>query len=421
MHAPGVTQKMKKLTESIESKHFFSFMVSMFLFGSALGLFNGVFNNYLAEVLLIDRFERGVVEFLRELPGFFLFLLLIPFYRSSETRIIQIAFLISLAGLAGLAAKSDLRYLSIFFVVMWSTGEHMIMPLRQSIAMHSAKPGREGFALGLSAGAKNFGQVTGYYLVPLCFIAGAKIIKFQHSHIFRFVFFLSAFFLVLALISTLRLEKSDKKVKRQKIYFHKKFTKYYILQTFFGARKQVFLTFAPYVLILKYGARTELIAMLYGIYSTLNIFFNPLVGRLIDRFGYKLILILDSIVLFTVCIVYGFTHLFFSAGTAFGIICAVFVIDAMLFAVSMARTVYVGSLSDSREEASATISTGISLDHLFSIIIALLGGLLWEKVGMELLFSVAAFFAVGSFFFSMSLEKPLRKGSVIQQRPPVRS
>jgi predicted MFS family arabinose efflux permease len=384
-------------------------MVSMFLFGGALGLFNGVFNNYLAEVLLIDRFERGVVEFLRELPGFLLFLLLIPFYRSSETRIIQAAFLISLAGLAGLAGKSDLRYLSIFFVVLWSTGEHMIMPLRQSIAMHSAKPGREGFALGLSAGAKNFGQVTGYYLVPLCFIAGIRLLRIQQSMIFRLVFFLSAFFIVLSLISTLWLEKSDKKIKRQKIYFHKKFMKFYILQTFFGARKQVFLTFAPYVLILKYGARTELIAMLYGIYSTLNIFFNPLVGKFIDRFGYKKILIVDSIVLFSVCIIYGFSHLFFSTTTAFLIICVVFVIDAMLFAVSMARTVYVGSLSDSREEASATISTGISLDHLFSIIIALLGGLLWEKIGMELLFSVAAFFAVGSFFFSLSLEKPAGK------------
>ncbi len=380
----------------------------MFLFGGALGLFNGVFNNYLAEILHINRFERGVVEFLREAPGLLLFLILIPFYRSSETKIIQFAFLISFAGIAGLAAKSDLRYLSIFFVVLWSTGEHMIMPLRQSIAMHSAKPGKEGFALGLTASARNIGQVTGYYLVPLCFVAGVRLLKIQQTSLFRLVFFVSAFFLVMALISTLRLEKSDKKVKRQKIYFKRKFIKFYILQTFFGARKQVFLTFAPYVLIMKYGAKTETIALLYGIYSTINIFFNPLVGKLIDRFGYKLILIADSVVLFAVCIIYGFSHLLFNTAAAYKVVSVVFVIDAMLFAVSMARTVYVGSLSENREETSATISTGISLDHLFSIIIALLGGLLWEKIGMELLFSVAAFFAAGSFFFSLSLETPVK-------------
>jgi hypothetical protein len=68
-----------------------------------------------------------------------------------------------------------------------------------------------------------------------------------------------------------------------------------ILEAFLGARKQVFLTFAPYVLILTYGASTALMSSLYGLGSLVSIFLSPTVGRLMDRIGYTAVVVADGL------------------------------------------------------------------------------------------------------------------------------
>ena len=75
----------------------------------------------------------------------------------------------------------------------------------------------------------------------------------------------------------------------------------------------------------------------------------------------------------------------------------------MLFSVGIARAVYVRSLSSGQEELTGTLSTGISVNHLISVVIALLGGLLWKRLGVEILFSTAALFGLFSFFFTLTL------------------
>ena len=86
-------------------------------------------------------------------------------------------------------------------------------------------------------------------------------------------------------------------------------------------------------------------------------------------------------------------------------VCGIFVLDAVLFSAAMARTVYVKAVSDSQEEVTATLSTGISINHLISIIIAIAGGIIWQVLGVETLFVVAAVFGVGCFFFSLTVPK----------------
>ena len=105
----------------------------------------------------------------------------------------------------------------------------------------------------------------------------------------------------------------------------------------------------------------------------------------------------------------GFAHHLFSPPVAFVVVCVVFIIDSMLFAVGMARAMYVKENSINQEEFTSTLSTGISINHLISILIAIAGGLLWERLGMEILFSVAALFGVCSFLFSCLLETPRAK------------
>jgi predicted MFS family arabinose efflux permease len=90
---------------------------------------------------------------------------------------------------------------------------------------------------------------------------------------------------------------------------------------------------------------------------------------------------------------------------AFVVVCVVFVLDAILFVVGMARAMYARDLSETQEEVTATLSVGISVNHLVSIVIAIAGGVLWERLGMEVLFGIAALFGLGSTIFALTLPR----------------
>ncbi len=393
------------------------FLGLMLLFGVAGGVYGGILNNYLYEILAIDRVGRGIVEFPRELPGLLLFVLVGLMHHFTEKRMLRTAFIISAGGMAMLFFWGAALIPSIFFIVLWSTGEHLLMPVRQSISIHAAHKGKEGLAMGTTTSVANMGQVVGHYLVPVLFIALRATGVFagradSEGPIglgeglfgqYRAAFLVAAILMGAGVFLSFRIEGADHAVRRPRLFIRKRYWKYYVLEAFFGARKQVFMTFAPYVLIIVYGARTEFIATLYGIWSLASIFIGPLFGKLLDRVGHRVIIIVDAIVLALLCLIYGFAHRILPIDTAFVIVSIVFVADATLFVVGLARAMYVRTLSDSQEEVTATLSTGISVNHLISIIIAVAGGLLWERLGMETLFSIAAAFGIASAIFAFTL------------------
>ena len=391
----------RPLLENPETRTFLS---GVLIFGVAAGLFNGVLNNYLHGILRITRLERGIVEVPRELPGLLLFVLVAALYRFSELRIMHVAMLFSLVGLAGLSFFGTLRAPAIILIVLWSTGEHLLMPLRQSMAIHIAGPGREGLAMGGVSSLSNAGTVAGYYLVPLLLLfVGVANPSASAFAPYATVFAAGTLVLLAATLLFASLKPRGERIRRERLQFRRKFLKYYFLEVFFGARKQVFITFAPYVLIMSYGAGPALISSLQGITSLGNIAFGPALGRLMDRVGYRRIIVIDAALQIPVCLCYGFAHRVLPHTIAYIVICIVFVVDALLFAVGMARALYARTLSSGQDEITSTLSTGISINHLVSILIAVAGGLLWEVLGTEALFSIAAFFGLCSFLFSLTV------------------
>ena len=183
---------------------------------------------------------------------------------------------------------------------------------------------------------------------------------------------------------------SETDKNKRRFYFHKKYTKYYMLEMFYGARKQVFLTFGPYVLILFYGANAATISLLFAISAVACFFASPIVGRIIDRVGYKAVMVADTLILVVVCFFYGFAHHLFSMKAAFIICCVNYVLDSVISLASMASNLYVKDLSDNANEVKATISTGVSINHVITIFIALFGGWIWQSMGIELLFIASA-------------------------------
>ncbi len=402
---------MPKTKESIyhENTGVRIFLSAIMLTGLAYGLYRGIQDNYLAEIIKISEFERGIVEFFREMPGLLLIFILAAMYRLSERTVFKIGIFIMFLGLTGFLLIGSSKVLVILCMVIFSSGEHINLLLKSSLSLSLAKSDKGGASLGITSSIYNGGNIVGYLLVSLLFVVFAKF-GYARDSIFSFkvIFFLAVLLMFATLLLSLTLKDQGNHVKRNRLYFNKKFNKFYMLQIFYGARKQIFLTFAPYVMILVYGADTSLIALLLAICSVFGMFLSPAIGMLIDKLGYKTIMIADTLILVIVCLLYGFSHRIFPIHIAFIVVCVNFVLDSILSLASMAANVYARDLSSSNEEVTATLTTGISVNHLISVIIALLGGYIWKTLGIEVLFSLSAVLGIINSLYAATIKKPER-------------
>lgn len=385
------------------------FLAVLILSGVSYGLYRGVQDNYLAEIVHITAFERGIVEFFREIPGLLVVLILAWMYRFSESRIFKIGLAWMTAGLAGLLVSGNGKLIVVCFMVVFSLGEHIIMPVKSTISLDLAKRDQGGASLGITGAIGSAGNIAGFVIVTALFFTLSRL-GFERTDVtaFKAAYLLALVLMLGSALTALALRESSIKVARRRFYFAKKFIKYYMLEVFYGARKQIFITFAPYVLIVHYGAATSLISMLLGICALFGFLLSPLMGRLIDRLGYKIIMVGDTLILIAVCLLYGFSHRLFPQHIAFAVVCVNFVLDSIISIASMASNVYVQDIASSQEEITATISTGISVNHVISIFIALMGGWIWKTVGIEALFSLSAALGLCNTIYAATI-KPVRQ------------
>jgi predicted MFS family arabinose efflux permease len=331
-------------------------------------------------------FDKGVSEFFRELPGLLLVFILAVMYMFSAEKIYRFGSLIMLAGMTMQAVVPPTRVMVILAIFIYSLGDHIQLGMRNTLSLQYAKEGHGGAALGLQNSVHQIGMLAGYLAIALLFL----FVK-GSTGVYKSVFAVSAAIIALGFFSTLRMHgSSETDETKRRFYFRKKYGKYYMLEVFYGARKQIFFTFGPYVLVLFYGADAMVISILFAVSSVCTFFAAPLVGRIIDRFGYKIVMITDTLVLVIVCFFYGFAHHIFSMNVAFIVCCVNYILDSIISLASMASNVYVQDLADSADEVRATISTGVSVNHLITILIALFGGWIWQALGIETLFVLSA-------------------------------
>ncbi len=362
------------------------FFLSLILFALSYGLYKGVIDNYLAEIVTMTEFDKGVSEFFRELPGLLLVFLLAALYLFSAERIFQIGSVIMLIGMGMHAVVPASRIWITISIFVWSLGDHMQLGMRSTLSLGYAKPGRGGTALGYQSAVYQIGTLAGYLMIAFVFF-----LRDSSVGLFRAVFACSAAILVISVFYAMRLNgQSAVDSTKRRFYFHRKYRKYYMLEVFYGARKQVFFTFGPYVLVLFYGANAMVISLLFAISSICTFFAAPRVGRIIDRFGYKIVMVADTLILVIVCFFYGFAHHIFPKGVAFLVCCVNYILDSVISLASMAANVYVQDLAENADEVKATISTGLSVNHLITILIALFGGWIWKTLGIETLFVLSA-------------------------------
>ena len=374
-------------------------LISILITGLSYGLYKGMLDNFLAEVVQMGEMDRGVTEFFRELPGILLVFVLAVFYMLSAETMYKAGAVIMLVGMGMHAVLPATKVLTTLAICVYSMGEHIQLGMKSTLSLGYAKPERGGAALGAQNAANQIGTLAGYLVIVAVF----SLVSGKQPYTFFFV--LAAALAGVSALFSLRLTgRSKADASKHRFYFHKKYRKYYMLEMFYGARKQVFLTFGPYVLILFYGANTAMISLLFAISAIACFFASPIVGRIIDKLGYKVVMVADTLILVIVCFFYGFSHHIFPKDVAFIVCCVNYVLDAVISLAAMASNVYVQDLADNAEEVKATISTGVSINHVITIFIALFGGWIWETLGIETLFIASAILGLCNSAYAASIK-----------------
>jgi predicted MFS family arabinose efflux permease len=282
------------------------------------------------------------------------------------------------------------------WMMLLSLGTHIFMPLSAGIGMNLSQKENYGMRLGKYNACNLFATIAGYAIVW----CGFKYLGLSY----RGAFLIASVFYIFAAFSLGLMKKGQHKPQKLKFVFRKKYTLYYCMSVVNGARKQIFLTFAPWVLITVFNLTPPAFALLGLIISVISILTRTIVGNAIDIKGERFVLSLEAILLIVLCMGYAFAEDIVPRNIAVIIIAACYVIDNSLNAVEMARSTYVRKIAVCPEDVTPTLSAGTSFDHIIAMSIPALGGLLWASMGYKYVFLSAAVIAILNLFMSTRIK-----------------
>jgi MFS family permease len=372
-----------------------------------LGLSDGVFSNYFKDAYNVNAFQRGLIEFPRELPGVLCIVVVSILSYLGDIRIAIIAQLLSTIGLIFLGFLTPPFAVMLIFLFINSMGMHLFFPLSDSLGMSLIKGEDVGKRMGQFKGVSTAFSMIASVIVFL----GFRFEIFSLTSPVKAVFIISAAVFAVVFILFLymnRLIKTPIKENRKlKLIFRKEYKYYYVLAIMNGVQKQIMAVYGPWVLIDLLSKKADTLAILGIIGSFIGIFFIPAIGRWLDRYGIKKLLYADALSFIGVYIAYGILAAGFStgflatAGIPVMLIFGLVILDRMSMQMGMIRIIYLRSIAVKESDITPTLSLGISMDHIVSIICAFLGGVVWSKLGPQYIF----FFAAGLSVINLIVAK----------------
>ncbi len=340
------------------------------------GIYISIYNNFVSDDLGITRKQLGVVESIRETPGF-----LSAFIAALTIQIpspILGGFMLLIMG-TGIAAFSQVRTISslTLWAVFWSVGFHCWVPLEPSMVLSLTKDEGKGKRLGQMTRIRNAAGLVGMLLIAALGKQGNIRDMFRVSGIAIAVSAIIVFFVSHRATHT----------EMPRLAIKRKYGLYYALTFLQGCRKQIFVVFAGFVLVRVYQTRVSVMARLMAINKIANLIFAPIIGRIVDRIGERKSLSICYTALIAIFFAYGLAH---DRRTLYVVYC----LDSFVYMFSIAQTTYLNKIAPP-EDIRPALSMGVTMNHVASVIVPVVGGLIWEALGQyEVVFFGGAVVAI---------------------------
>lgn len=338
-------------------------------------------NNFAIEKAAFTAFEMGILQSLREIPGFLAFAVVYLLLFIREQKLALLSLLLLGAGVFATGFFANLAGLYVTTVIM-SVGFHYYETIQTSLTWQLIDKRRAPMAFAWQISARSLASILvfaliffGYEFFALSYIwlygiGGGATILLAVICIFGYPHFPCAV------------------EQHKKLILRKKYWLFYSLTFMSGARRQVFIVFAAFMMVDKFGYDVTMIVVLHFINYLINLWLPPYVGRFIARYGERTALLLEYSGLILIFTAYAFVEIGWLAGV-------LYVLDYMFFSFAIAIKTYFQKIADPKDIA-ATAGVSFSINHIAAVIIPVLFGMIW-------LYSSALVFLLGALMAFVSL------------------
>ena len=355
----------------------------------AFNTWSAMLNNFVVEKAAFTGVEIGILQSLREVPGFLSFTLIFVLLIIKEQTFA--VFSLALLGLGVcLTGFFPTVYGLYFTTIVMSIGFHYFEAVKQSLSLQWLSKEEAPIVLGrlLAIGSLTSLIVYGCLWMLLEF--------FQLPYWINFVI-AGGICILLAIVMYFGFPSFPSKVEQnQNLVMRKRYWLYYLLTFLSGARRQIFVVFAAFLMVEKFGYSASQVTLLFLINYAFNYLFAEKVGAMIGKFGERRALTFEYIGLIIVFTAYGLVE---NATIA----AFLYVLDHMFFALAIAITTYFQKIADPKDMAS-NAGVSFTINHIAAVIVPAVLGLVWIW-SHSLVFYVGAIFALLSLIAAQFIPK----------------
>ncbi len=355
----------------------------------AFNVWSAMLNNFVVEKAAFTGVEIGILQSLREVPGFLSFTLIFVLLIIKEQTFA--VFALALLGLGVCMTGFFPTVYGLYFTtIIMSTGFHYFEAVKQSLSLQWLSKEEAPMVLGRLLAV---GSLTSL-IVYGCLWALLEV--FQLPYFINFVI-AGGICVLLAFVMYIGFPSFPSKVEQnQNLVLRKRYWLYYLLTFLSGARRQIFVVFAAFLMVEKFGYSASQVTLLFLINYAFNWVFAERIGQLIGRFGERRALTFEYIGLIIVFIAYGIVQ---NATIA----AFLYILDHMFFAMAIAISTYFQKIADPKDMASSA-GVSFSINHIAAVIIPALLGLVWIW-SHSLVFYIGALFALLSLIAAQFIPK----------------
>ena len=376
----------------------------------ANGLGDGVYSNYFKEVYEVTAFQRGLIEFPRELPGLLCALFIGALSFLGDLKVAFLTQVFAAIGVAVLGLFTPPFAVMLVFLFINSFGLHLYMPLQDAIGMSLAEQDMIGRRMGQYSSVRAAFSLVAALLI----FFGYRIGFFSFATPVKTVFLASAAAFIVAMVVTAlmvrRVPGRPVVEHRKKVVWRRQYGHFYLLTILHGVQKQIAFVYGTWVIVDVLLKRADTLALLSITGGFISIFFVNLLGRWMDRYGIKRMMFVEALAFIGLyiifgCVVWGITSgALPPEGWPVWFIYLLFILDRLSMQIGMVRSIYMRSIAWSEEEVTSTLSMGVSLDHVVSILAAICGGFVWSQWGSHWAFFMAAAFSLGNLYVALRVQ-----------------
>lgn len=338
-------------------------------------------NNFSVEMADFTGREIGILQSLREIPGFMAFTAIFVLIILREQTFALISLLVLGVGVAISGYFPTVVGLYCTTVLM-SIGFHYFETMQQALSLQWVKKERTAMVMGRQLSAKSVASLVMFGIVW----AMLELLNVEYRYVYLFG---GALTVIAAVFAWMAFPKfADAHPQTKKLILRKRYWLYYALTFMSGARRQIFTVFAGFLMVEKFGYDAATITLLFLLNHAINMVLAPKIGKLIGKWGERKALTFEYIGLFIVFVSYAFVENDKLAG-------ALYVIDHLFFAMAIAIKTYFQKIADPAD-ISSTAGVSFTINHIAAVFIPVAFGMLW-------LISPSAVFLSGAAMAAVSL------------------